>query len=506
LEILTQNPKSKVIYQQHVVSHFSGMAADACSLILQSSGDAFEAIELLELSRGTIIGLLMDDRSDISTLQISYPEKAAAYDRLRNEVNTPSLEAEDSELRRLRTMRHLEAVKELDECIQSIRDLPEHQRFLLGPTQEELVSCASKGPIVVVNITDMRSDAIVVTASGVISVTLTGLTRTETVAWIQEDLSVLKQSDTPQDRGKKNKRYVEFLRWLWQKCVRSVLLAIYQDVTSRMDSLSRIWWIGVGAASSLPFHAAGDHSVGSTENTLSWAISSYTPTIKALVHARGRRSKTSQDRKAKPELLMVAMPTTPGESALPGVMKEISIIQDATNSVLSSELLVHPNARSVLERLGQCDLVHFTCHGMSDRLDPSNSCLLLQEGINAAPKADKLMVRQISEAHSMRAKIAFLSACSTAQNRVVGLEDEVIHLASGFQLAGFRHVVASMWAAGDQTCVDLAKGFYKRLQSHIGGRETDRETAMAIHDSVLEIRSKRLKMPLLWAPYIHLGA
>jgi hypothetical protein len=73
-----------------------------------------------------------------------------------------------------------------------------------------------------------------------------------------------------------------------------------------MDNLSRNWWIGVGVASSLPFHAAGDHSVGSNENTLSWVISSYTPTIKALAHARRQLSKTSKDRTAKPQLLMVA--------------------------------------------------------------------------------------------------------------------------------------------------------------------------------------------------------
>jgi hypothetical protein len=70
-----------------VVSRFSGLAADACLLSLQA-GDAFEALELLEgLGRRAIMFLLIGDRSDTSSLERSYPEKAATYGRFRNEVN-----------------------------------------------------------------------------------------------------------------------------------------------------------------------------------------------------------------------------------------------------------------------------------------------------------------------------------------------------------------------------------------------------------------------------------
>jgi hypothetical protein len=117
--------------QQYMALRFSGLVADACSLSLQADDDAFEALELLELGRGVIMGLLIDDRSDISRLERSHPEKAVIYDRLRNEVNAPVHEIEDLNLRQGRMTRHLEAVNELDDCIRSIRQLPEHQRFLL---------------------------------------------------------------------------------------------------------------------------------------------------------------------------------------------------------------------------------------------------------------------------------------------------------------------------------------------------------------------------------------
>jgi hypothetical protein len=48
------------------------------------------------------MGLLIDDRSDISKLERSHPGKAATYDRLRNEVNAPMHGVEGIDLRQSR--------------------------------------------------------------------------------------------------------------------------------------------------------------------------------------------------------------------------------------------------------------------------------------------------------------------------------------------------------------------------------------------------------------------
>jgi len=92
---------------------------------------------------------------------------------------------------------------------------------------------------------------------------------------------------TLEDRGH-SLEYVRFLIWLWESCVETILHHLDYGASSAVDELPLIWWIGTGVTNSLPFHAAGNHSLGSTRNTFSRAISSYTPTLKALGYARER--------------------------------------------------------------------------------------------------------------------------------------------------------------------------------------------------------------------------
>ena len=74
-------------------------------------------------------------------------------------------------------------------------------------------------------------------------------------------------------------------------------------------------------------------------------------------------------------MLLVTMPTTPGESPLSGVIAEAEGIvrcrQDKT--VVTLEL---PTAEQVLEALPGYGIAHFACHGVSSS-NPAESHLLL---------------------------------------------------------------------------------------------------------------------------------
>ena len=52
-------------------------------------------------------------------------------------------------------------------------------------------------------------------------------------------------------------------------------------------------------------------------------------------------------------------------------------------------------------------------------------------------------------------------------------------------MAGFGYVVAAMSASNDTVRVDMARGFYERSQSDLGGRDTDRSVAEAVHDATM---------------------
>jgi len=66
------------------------------------------------------------------------------------------------------------------------------------------------------------------------------------------------------------------------------------------------------------------------------------------------------------------------------------------------------------------------------------------------------MVSQISQARSKGAILAYLAACSTADIRSHHFLDEGIQIGNTFQLAGFPHVIATMWPAADQICPAIA--------------------------------------------------
>lgn len=135
----------------------------------------------------------------------------------------------------------------------------------------------------------------------------------------------------------------------------------------------RIWWIGTGAASSLPFHAAGNYGYDtrdSPDNCLSQRISSYTPSIKSLKHARSIASTASTLSPGEQPLLGITMPTTPGHSALLGVNKEAEVIRDVAKQKRAMKSLAHPTASHVLETISDASIAQSTCHGS---LDPTGN-------------------------------------------------------------------------------------------------------------------------------------
>src|SRR6201999_706011 len=96
---------------------------------------------------------------------------------------------------------------------------------------------------------------------------------------------------------------------------------------------------------------------------------------------------------------------------------------------------------------------------------PSDSYLLLRGSVDDPdnPDNEKLTIDDLAKVRHPKAQLAYLSACSTAQNSAERLVDEMIHIANAFQLAGYPHVVGTLWEAESESAEMLAKSFYEIL-------------------------------------------
>jgi CHAT domain-containing protein len=244
-------------------------------------------------------------------------------------------------------------------------------------------------------------------------------------------------------------------------------------------------------------HAAGHHEVsgGPSDAVIDRVISSTVPTVRSLLHARQTPPPAGE-----PRVLVVAMPHTPGQDDLPGAAHEAVTLEHLLTGrvdVLGLPGTAPATYDTVTAALPHYSWVHFSCHGESDLTDPSASFLLL-----ADYRTRPLTVVDLTEARLQGVELAFLSACTTARTGVA-LLDEPIHLAAACQLAGYRHVVASLWPIGDADTASLTERFYTILTTTTPS--TADAAATALHLATRRLRALNRTHPSHWAPYTHTG-
>jgi CHAT domain-containing protein len=156
----------------------------------------------------------------------------------------------------------------------------------------------------------------------------------------------------------------------------------------------------------------------------------------------------------------------------------------------------------VVRALPEHPYAHFACHGVSDPDDPSNARLLVHDHQRAP-----LTVRQVSRLDLRGARLAVLSACETARG-AKRLADESIHITSAFQVAGYPHVIGTLWPVHDAVARRMVRSLYRRLReghpADLPGLDAGR-SAVALHHAVRECRAAFPRTPSLWAAHVHSG-
>ena len=91
--------------------------------------------------------------------------------------------------------RRMALAREWEELVAQVRDLDGFEDFLRPPRLETLLPAAERGPVVIVNVSRWRCDALIVRRDGVTARELPGLTLDEAAARATRYLSVLTDAE-----------------------------------------------------------------------------------------------------------------------------------------------------------------------------------------------------------------------------------------------------------------------------------------------------------------------
>lgn len=491
--------------QQRALAGVDGLAAEAAELLLtlappDDRDAAQRALDLLETGRSVLLNQALELDGDLTALRADHPELAERYERLREALSDPG---SGQALRR--------DAGEFAAVLRDIRAQNGYAAFPRPHSLDDLVSDAGQGAVVTFTVGRAHSHALLLTPDGITALELPGLNRdvlADHAAAFHAALRTAPSATDPKERVDAQRLITETLAWLWEIVARPVLDLLGHPCRpdNATEALPRVWWAPGGLLGTLPLHAAGDMADG----VLDRVISSYTPTIGALRHARRHLAGSHTTRQ---RTLVVAMPTTPGDSPhLDHVLDEVAVLRaqfllsavltepEPDAQVPASGAAPLPTCANVLARLPECRIAHFACHGYTDAKDPSRSGLLLHDHVT-----DPLTVARLAPLRLESAELAYLSACQTAVARTSAIADEAIHLASTFLLAGYRHVIGTLWEVGDRAAVTMADEFYTALAVSSGFFDTSR-SATALHRAVRSARDRNPRLPWLWAAYMHTGA
>ncbi|EHL02908.1 hypothetical protein M7I_0873 [Glarea lozoyensis 74030] len=169
------------------------------------------------------------------------------------------------------------------------------------------------------------------------------------------------------------------------------------------------------------------------------------------------------------------MSSTPNERDLvfaePEVTQLLSLIPETTCQKTTFKSPAYKT--DVLQALTDCNIAHFSCHGIIDNSNPSNTSLLLTDW-----------------------------------------ENEGIHLTGAFQMAGFPRSIGSLWQVDDERSGMVSKIVWENMLG-VDGTIDYGKAAEGLHKAVRALREaarwvEGVEMrfddqPVVWAPFIYMG-
>ncbi|KAI9782859.1 MAG: hypothetical protein M1816_001679 [Peltula sp. TS41687] len=212
---------------QHILHTFAGLASMAAAAALNAEKTENDALRLLELGRAVIAGLALEIHQ--------YPELAREFEYIRDELDSPADVANPlisiaiTPSLSSRTRSRVAAGPELEKVIEKIRAKPGFEEFLQPPTEKELMAAAVSGPIVTINTSSYRCDALLIESHRIRSLNLLDPNEEEIIHNVNGlgskalDLAV-----------------ASMLEWLWKVAAGPVLEALHAPLTLLDEGINLI--------------------------------------------------------------------------------------------------------------------------------------------------------------------------------------------------------------------------------------------------------------------------
>jgi CHAT domain-containing protein len=446
------------------------IGTDACVVAILAEQPS-QAIELLDRAHGIVWAQALHQRDP--QMEGAPSELAAELaGHLRAIAAHASMQLDGSH----QDGRHKQNTR-IQAILQEIRATPGSERFMLGNTYATLRKAAHKHPVIVLVAGRGHAFALIMSNAAqdqphtlrlqLTSDDVSALRLSAELAGLRSRADSMRGGE-PETRLGLGSRRIEVdvnhkphqvLAELWRKVTQPVINYLQLEVftSTRCDlaqltpmiqkatgrSRPRLHWCANGDFVFLPLHAAGIYSgsLAKRECCSDYVVSSYTPTISALLRAQAQAPSV---RSADVNMLLVGedCAKNPGLSRLWSVETELTRVESIatrkhfghTVEMIAREATVE----RVTERIKSASFVHLACHGLQHRTNALESGFYLND--------DKLTISRLMELQLDHPWFAYLSACETAKGDAEQ-PDQVMHLAAAMLFAGFKHVVATMWCA-----------------------------------------------------------
>ncbi|MFG2784220.1 CHAT domain-containing protein [Streptomyces prunicolor] len=309
------------------------------------------------------------------------------------------------------------------------------------------------------NVSEYRCDALLLTAEGLRHVPLDGLDAEEVEvaadAFHTDVVTALDPRAVQDEVDAANERVTATLDLLWREVPAPVLAGLRMT-----DPDTRIGWVPTQALCRLPLHAATamdpqdpqdpqdpphpQDASAIPKSLVDRTVSSYTPTVTALQHARARGAAPDRTVAAVVHADVHADVRRPGLPELPAACREARVASDRLG------------VEALISALLTCTHLHMALHAVVEQDGPGTSCFLLSDL-------------------------------------------DLTFVTSALLLVGFSGVIGTLWRVPDAVAETTARVFYDALDT---ARD---EPAVALARTVRLVRVHYGDAPAAWSAHHHVG-